>query len=193
MPREVDAEQRLADIADATVRVARATGAQSITIRSVARELGGSTTLVTNYLPTRAALISNALDHARDRWRGERDQAGQEAPADPLGALLESVLTSTNDDPVLRTLILEIAANAPVEPELREGLRRESTLFQDELADAAGESGHPDARRSGQIAYLLLRGAIIATAEDPQLWNEAHLRDLIIGAVAALGHASSAQ
>ncbi len=159
----------------------------------MARELGGSTTLVTNYLPTRSALISNALDRARDRWRVERDQAGEESHVDPLGAMLESVLTSGSDDPVLRALILEIAANAPVEPELREGLRRESTLFRDELSVAAEGSGHDDAQRSGQIAYLLLRGAIIAAAEDPELWNEAHLRDLIIGAVAVLGHAPSAR
>ena len=48
MPREVDADQRLADIAAATLHVARDTGAQSVTIRSVARQLGGSTTLVTS-------------------------------------------------------------------------------------------------------------------------------------------------
>jgi AcrR family transcriptional regulator len=192
MPREVDADQRLADIADATVRVARATGAQSVTIRSVAGELGGSTTLVTNYLPTRAALITNALDRAQDRWRVERDDAGATADAaDRLSALLEATLRSTSDDPVLRTLILEIVANASVEPDLRAKLRHESTVFQDELAEAAADSGYSDSRRVAEVTYLLLRGATIATAEDPALWNDEHLREVILETAAALHHPAS--
>lgn len=190
MPREVDADQRLADIADATVRVARASGAQAVTIRSVARELGGSTTLVTNYLPTRAALITNALDRARDRWRGERDDA-EVGTDDRLTAMLRSTLTSTADDPVLRTLILEIVANAAVEPELRDRLRRESTEFQTELAAAAGDSGHADPQRTAELTYLLLRGATIASAEDPEHWNETHLREVILETLAALHHDTS--
>lgn len=187
MPREVNADQRLADIAEATIRVARANGAQAVTIRSVARELGGSTTLVTNYLPTRAALIANALDRARDRWNAERERAAvTTGRPEPLVALLTASLTSTSDDPVLRALILEIVANASVEPELGANLRRESTLFQDELALAAAESGYADARRVAELAYLLLRGATIAAAEDPVYWDDAHLREVILESVTEL-------
>lgn len=185
MPREVNPHQRLADIADATVRVARAHGAQAVTIRSVARELGGSTTLVTNYLPTRAALIANALD----RWRRDRDGIDvMTGDADPLTALLEATLTSNADDPVLRTLILEIVANASVEPELGANLRRESMAFQDELAHAARASGIAQPRDMAEVIYLLLRGATIAAAEDPTHWNEAHLREVILETVSALRH-----
>lgn len=184
MPREVNPHQRLADIADATVRVARAHGAQAVTIRAVARELGGSTTLVTNYLPTRAALIANALD----RWRRDRDGIDVTGDADPLTALLEATLTSNADDPVLRTLILEIVANASVEPELGSNLRRESMAFQDELAEASRASGIAQPRALAEIIYLLLRGATIAAAEDPTHWNEAHLREVILETVSALRH-----
>ncbi|HJG47134.1 TetR family transcriptional regulator, partial [Corynebacterium variabile] len=63
MPREVDTSARLQRIADATLAVAREQGTRAVTLRAVAKELGGSTTLVTNYLKTRADLILNALDH----------------------------------------------------------------------------------------------------------------------------------
>lgn len=192
MPREVNADQRLAAIADATVRVARTSGAQAVTIRSVARELGGSTTLVTNYLPTRAALIANALDRAQDRWRVEREEVGATADgADQLTTLLEATLTSNADDPVLRTLILEIVANASVEPELGANLRRESAVFQDELVDAASASGYENPRRVAELLYLLLRGATIATVEDPAHWNDAHLREVILETIAVLHQPTS--
>jgi len=185
MPREVDTEQRLADIADATVRVARTAGAQAVTIRSVARELGGSTTLVTNYLPSRSALIMNALDQARDRWRDERDEAiAAAAPADRLTALIEWALSSTSDDPVLRTLILEVVANAAVEPELRDSLHRESVEFQAAIAAAAADAGYADADRVAQLVYLILRGASIATTEDPDHWQEEQIRGAVLAAVA---------
>ncbi|MBX3196477.1 MAG: TetR/AcrR family transcriptional regulator [Microbacteriaceae bacterium] len=187
MPREVDTGKRLADIADATVRVALTSGAQAVTIRSVARELGGSTTLVTNYLPSRAALIMNALDRARDRWRDERDQAVAEVPAPGrLAAMLEWSLTSADDDAVMRTLILEIVANAAVEPELRESLHRESVEFQSALTSAATDAGYADPARVAKLAYLMLRGAYIATTEDPDHWDEAQVREVIVDAVAGL-------
>jgi AcrR family transcriptional regulator len=187
MPRDVDPEQRLADIADATVRVARTAGAQAVTIRSVARELGGSTTLVTNYLPSRSALIKNVLDRARDRWRDERDAAiAAVPPADRLTAMLEWSLSSTSDDPVLRTLILEIVANATVEPELRASLHRESAEFQDAIADAASDAGYAEPDRVAQLVYLLIRGATIASTEDPDHWDEPQARAVILHAIAAL-------
>ncbi|WP_137845005.1 TetR family transcriptional regulator C-terminal domain-containing protein [Microbacterium sp. 2FI] len=193
MPREVDADQRLADIAEATVQVARTMGAHAVTIRSVAGELGGSTTLVTNYLPTRAALILNALDHGRDRWRGERDAAlAAAAPGDRLRILLDWSLSSTSDDPVLRTLILEIVANASVEPVMREALQHESVEFQAFLEQAAAESGFADPHSAAQLAYLLVRGAYIATIEDSEHWSEAHVRGLVHAAIDALPRAVDA-
>ncbi|GAA1698511.1 hypothetical protein GCM10009792_18200 [Microcella alkalica] len=188
MPRPVDSDQRLADIADATVRVARENGAQAVTVRSVARALGGSTTLVTNYLPTRSALIMNALDRARDRWKTEREGAARNADSTPLEAMLDAVLTSNADDPALRTLILEIVADATLDPQLRDRMRRESEDFQVELADAATRSGHRNPQLVADILYLALRGSIIASAEDPALWGEARLRSILLEAVDALPH-----
>lgn len=187
MPREIDADQRLADIAAATIRVARTAGAQAVTLRSVAKELGGSTTLVTNYLPTRAALIMNALDQGRDRWLAERAEAITAAtPSERLTAAIEWSLSSSGDDAVLRTLILEIVANVNVEPEMRESLRRESIEFQRFLETTASEAGFAVPRHVAELIYILVRGAYIATIEDPDHWDESHVRRVVLDAVAAL-------
>jgi AcrR family transcriptional regulator len=184
MPRDVDLDKRLADVAAATVQVARTSGAHSVTIRSVAKQLGGSTTLVTNYLPSRAALILNALDHGRDRWRAELDAAlAGVAHEQRLATVIEWSLTSTSDDPVLRTLIMEIVANAAVEPDMAASLHRESTQFRDLLRAAASESGFADADRVASLAYLLVRGSYIAATEDAEHWTVARIREVIQGTV----------
>ena len=176
MPRAVDPDQRLADIAEATLRVAFKTGAGSVTIRSVARELGGSTTLVTNYLPSRAALIMNALDRGRDRWLAERSEAVASLPAaQRLSAVMDWSLSSSADDLVLRTLILEIVANA----ELRQSLIRESDEFRAFVEDTARESGYADPRHVADLLYVVVRGSYIALMEDDRYWTESRVQDLV--------------
>lgn len=186
MPRDVDTDQRLADIAAATIRVARSAGAHAVTIRSVARELGGSTTLVTNYVPSRAALILNALDRGDDRWSQERDELLAAAPpAERFAALIDWSLSSTTDDPVLRTLILEVIVNARFEPDMRTSLLRESRRFQDLLERVADESGYREPAQVAAIAYTMLRGSYIVSTEDPDRWDEDRLRAVIHAALAA--------
>jgi len=187
MPREVNADQRLADIAAATIRVARSAGPHAVTIRSVAAELGGSTTLVTNYVPSRAALILNALDRGRDRWQAELDAslAGAGDDDDRFAAIIEWSLTTGPDEPVLRALILEIVANADREPEMRAALHRETIAFQGFLLEEARSAGFADPEHVTGLAYLLVRGAYFASAEDPARWDDAQLRAVIHAALAS--------
>lgn len=187
MPREVNTEQRLADIAAATLRVARDTGADAVTIRSVAREMGGSTTLVTNYLPTRAALIKNALDRGRDRWLEERDAAIAALPAaERLGALVDWSLSSTAEDAALRTLIFEIVTDADVEPALRSSLQFESAEFRDYFAQTAADAGFAEPRHVAELFYVLVRGCYVAMMEDDGYWTEARSRTLAHTMLASL-------
>lgn len=187
MPRDIDREARLADIADATIRVASAAGSQAVTIRAVARELGGSTTLVTNYLPSRAALILNVLDRAQDRWRDEYEATAAEL--DPLARF--ETLISLEEDPngverVIRGLMLEIVANAEAEPALSEVLHRESEGYRAVVRAAAQEAGFADPELATDLGYLLLRGSYFANAEDADYWDLARTREITRAALLAL-------
>lgn len=71
MPAEIDRAERLDDIARAVLEIAREHGGQAVTVRAVAARLGGSTTLVTKYLPSRPALLANALRYVRENWAAE--------------------------------------------------------------------------------------------------------------------------
>ncbi|MBT2588512.1 TetR/AcrR family transcriptional regulator [Arthrobacter sp. ISL-95] len=187
MPKDVNRAGRLNDIADATIRVARNSGAHAVTIRSVARELGGSTTLVTNYLPSRAGLILNVLDRASEQWNKEYVSLAR--TLSPLEQFEELICWSPTPDEaasVFRTLILEIVANADTEPVLRRALQRESRKYRDELYMAAVRAGFIDPQLAADTGYLLLRGVYFANAEDPEYWTTARMREVAIATVRAL-------
>lgn len=187
MPRDINVEARLNDIAEATIRVARGSGSGAVTIRAVARELGGSTTLVTNYLSSRAALILNVLDRASTRWQHEFEERSSSLdPRARFEALVTLQSDSGDDEPVLRGLILEIVANAEAEPILRESLLRESASYRAALFEAAREAGFEDPELATDLGYLLLRGAYFANAEDPGHWSVSRTRDVASAALRAL-------
>ncbi|QZY51699.1 TetR/AcrR family transcriptional regulator [Leucobacter tenebrionis] len=187
MPKDIDREARLQAIAEATIRVARASGANAVTIRAVARELGGSTTLVTNYLPSRTALILNVLDRASARWRSEYENVVDDlSPAERFEALVSWEPEPDDAEPVLRALILEIVANAETEPALRDVLRRESAGYRAALRETAREAGYADPDLASELGYLLLRGSYFANAEDPAYWNAARTREVALSALRAL-------
>ncbi|MFK0191509.1 TetR/AcrR family transcriptional regulator [Kitasatospora sp. NPDC090308] len=169
MPIEVDQEDRLARIADATIEVARTRGVRAVTIRAVAQELGGSTAMITNYLPTRSALIANALRHAERHWAGETEAllAGHSGP-DRLLTLAEWMCTTERDDEVMRRLLAEIVSEGDGSDAavLVAELARDHRAALDPLLAEAGitDPGAAD------LLHLLFRGYWLSTLEDPAHW-----------------------
>ncbi|WP_033217856.1 TetR/AcrR family transcriptional regulator [Kitasatospora phosalacinea] len=172
MPIEVDQEDRLARIADATIQVARERGVRAVTIRAVAQELGGSTAVITNYLPTRSALIANALRHAERHWSHETGTllAGRTG-TERLLALAEWMCTTERDDEVMRRLLAEIVS---------EGGESDATALAAELArdhraalgPLLADAGVTDPA-AADLLHLLFRGYWLSTLEDPADWPPA--------------------
>ena len=96
MPRHVDLDERRAAIAAATLRVAAHDGISGVTIRSVSRQLGASTTFITNYLPTRSALLINALQQIEQEWLGELE--GELVGSDPAAGLRRAMRSAVEWD-----------------------------------------------------------------------------------------------
>ncbi|MET9514768.1 TetR family transcriptional regulator C-terminal domain-containing protein [Streptomyces sp. NPDC002994] len=170
MPIDVDEVQRRKEIARATLAVAARDGARAITIRAVAKELGGSTAMVTNYVPTRTALIINAVRAAESRWRTDlearlEDLVGRER----LRTTVEWHLSTEPDDLLLRTLWVEMLSSAHTDPNGVD--HREPRESRQEFVDAAIAAGVPDAELAADILSLLTRGYFISTVEDPAYWT----------------------
>ena len=107
MPGAIDVDERLDAIARATLEFAREAGPNGVTVRAVARRLAGSTTLITKYLPSRAALLANAFRYVSSNWAEDRDAALRgHAGFESLRALARWSLSTTNYDDAIRGLWL---------------------------------------------------------------------------------------
>ncbi|MBB2911016.1 AcrR family transcriptional regulator [Streptosporangium becharense] len=181
MPVEIDINQRLATIADATLEIVAADGIDGVTIRAVARRIGGSTTLVTNYLPTREALLRNAVEHAIRSWAKEAEQSVEEV-ADRerrLSAMTRWACSTTGNDQVLRRLFMEILGRAGPESEALQVLREDARHSRDLLAAAARDAGAADAAFTADVLHLVLRGFYVSSLEDPERWDGERAAPLI--------------
>ncbi|MER5308809.1 TetR family transcriptional regulator C-terminal domain-containing protein [Streptomyces sp. NPDC002773] len=170
MPIDVDEVQRRKAIAQATLAVAARDGARAITIRAVAKELGGSTAMVTNYVPTRTALITNAVRAAESRWRSDLEaHLGDLSGADRLRATVEWHLTTDPEDLLLRTLWIEMLSSAHSDPNGVD--RQEPYEARAEFLDASLAAGVPDAGLAADVLSLLTRGYYVSTVEEPAYWT----------------------
>ncbi|MGJ5828187.1 TetR/AcrR family transcriptional regulator [Streptomyces ossamyceticus] len=86
MPRYVDHDQRRAEIVEAARYVLAHGGPAELTIRSVAKRLGGSITLVTHFYPTRPELMRAVVTAMNESFDAEL--ADLETGADARGRLL---------------------------------------------------------------------------------------------------------
>jgi AcrR family transcriptional regulator len=93
MPRQVDRDQRRREISAAAIKLLAERGPGALTLRELAREMGGSITLITHFYPNRSALLDGIVDQSIADFDG--DLAALEtdlAPANRLRVLLEWML-----------------------------------------------------------------------------------------------------
>jgi AcrR family transcriptional regulator len=171
VPIDVDETQRLREIAAATVRVAEESGARSVTIRAVAKELGGSTAMITNYLPSRDALMFNAFRVHDQLWQDDLEQHLSGLTGIPrLRALVEWHCTSTGNDDVLRRLWIEMLSTVQTLPTgLTASAHKQAHDAYSAIADAMADAGLTDAVAADML-FLIIRGYFVATIEDPSSW-----------------------
>jgi AcrR family transcriptional regulator len=193
VPIQVDLEERRAEIADATVRVAIREGLQAVTIRSVATELGASTTVITNYLPTRTALLVNALQQIEMTWLDELEAClGGDDPQEALRRALR-VAVDWDAEVLLRSQfwIAVLAApnrDAEVERHLVDSTAALRGLFL-KLVDRCfqtDEGGRAGATAAADMLLLVAQGAFVSIVETPEEWSRERLMPAADAAVAAI-------
>ncbi|MCD0449749.1 hypothetical protein LO762_11185 [Actinocorallia sp. API 0066] len=189
MPVEIDVAQRLQTIADATLRIVAEDGVDGVTIRAVAQRVGGSTTLVTNYLPTRAALLGNALEHAVRNWGAEMEEALDGVPPHERLAVSTRWACSTGgDDVVLRRLLMEMLGREEPGSAALAVVRADARSGQETIAAAAADANAPDPAFVADVLHLVLRGFYLSSLEDPERWHEGRVVpviDRLVGLLAA--------
>ena len=170
MPVMIDEQERRQEIAQATLEITEAQGAGAVTIRAVAEALGRSTAFVTNYVPSRAQLMFNALDYARGLWIDERSEATAGfAGIERLAELARWMCQTNEHDTALRSLWIEVLAGAG--PEIKVVMDITDHTLHDFQASAR-ESALRNAEQIADILYLYARGFHVKNVEDPSNWND---------------------
>jgi AcrR family transcriptional regulator len=190
MPIQVDVTRRRADVAEATFRVAARDGLAAVTLRSVAAEMGVSTTTITNYLPTRADLLINAMDRMTEEWLAELDaaRAGRQ-PHEALRAVMREAV-SWDQDELVRSQFW-VAVLATQSPQVRRRVGDVEDAVREVLAKLVDECGHPGPEAAADQLFLFAQGVFASIVEAPGRWAPDRLRAAadaaVDGVLSALG------
>lgn len=172
MPAEIDRAKRLDDIARATLEIARERGPRGVTVRAVAASLGGSTTLVTKYLPTRPLLLGNAFRYVRENWSESSAEAlGESTGKERIHALARWSLQTVDDDATIRQLWIEALASGN---RAVEGLDLPQLQAHSEHEDIGAIVEQGLGERWDWLVdtlFLVFRGYYLSSIEDPQRWR----------------------
>lgn len=192
MPIHVDLDQRRGAIAEATLRVAARDGIRGVTIRAVAAQLEASTTFITNYLPTRTALLINALQQIEEEWLAE---LGQElVDADPAAGLRRAMRSAVEWDTeeLLRCQFwVAVLAVPNRDADVDRHLLASTSAVREVFAKLADQCGHADPETAADLLMLLAQGSFVSIVETPDLWDQRRLRSAADAAVDAVLAAAS--
>ena len=189
MPRQVDRAQRRREISTAAIKLLAERGPAALTLRELAREMGGSITLITHFYPNRSALLEGIIDQSIADY--DADLAALEtdlAPPARLRVLLEWMLPideTSRKEEVARVMLLgSIDSDLPVQRFFDAMESKMRSLLQDHL------SALVPADQVAPIAETLrvfTNGIVLSAAEHPTEWPPARQFAVLDRVLNALG------
>jgi AcrR family transcriptional regulator len=183
MPRVVDRSERLTQIAGAVRRVLERDGVDQTTMRSVAKELGSTTGLLTHWVPDRAGLLLLALRATADEQRARAMASLERRPHD-VAAALDEYLPLDDMRRSEMKVWLGFWALAISDPVLRDEHLNRYRGFRARFVDHLRSLGASaaDARTATDHLMTTMDGIAVAAMFDPEHWTAArqrrHLREV---------------
>ncbi len=191
MPIQVDVAQRRRTIAEATFAVAARGGIQAVTLRSVAQEMGTSTTAITNYLPTRADLLVNAVDEMGREWLEELEAIrGETRGVTALRRLMRAAVTWDADEYLRCAFWVTLLAEKGRDERIDAHLAAASDQVRTVIEEVVAEAGHPRPAVAADLLFLLAQGVFVSIVESPAAWPPPRVvaaADLAVDAVLGSG------
>lgn len=176
MPIQVDVDQRRRDIAEATFAVAARDGLPAVTLRSVAAELGTSTTAITNYLPTRADLLVNAVDDMGDEWLEELARILQTGLGpSQLRELMRASVTWDHDEQLRCTFWVALLTAKGRNEEVDRHLESTAAAVREVIEKVVEACRHPQPDVAADLLFLFAQGVFVSIVEAPAQWPVARL------------------
>ncbi|MEV4036312.1 TetR/AcrR family transcriptional regulator [Streptomyces umbrinus] len=189
MPRHVDHDQRRADIIEAAKQILANGGPDGMTIRSVAKRLGGSITLVTHYYPTRPELMRAVVAEMNESY--DTELADLEAGADAHGRLyilLEWMLPLTELEWVNESSRIQLLGRRGQDPSVEEFADAMDARMRDLLRQHL-EPLVPKDRVEGYVDLLRVttNGIVLSAVEHHDDWPAKRQLRVLEAALTAFG------
>jgi AcrR family transcriptional regulator len=189
MPRVVDHERRKRDIADAVWRVIAEEGLAAVTFRRIAKDLGGSTTLVTEAFSNRVDMLTFAVSSRLELWQ-QTFRESDTNEGDPVTVLRDLLLGNCPIDPDgLRDTRVWLASIPASEDIVGATARELSSTYGiwlneqiAELLDRIGVS-----RTAADHLTITVYGISAAVVENPDGWPRQRIESVIDHALTAAG------
>jgi AcrR family transcriptional regulator len=173
VPRVVDRDQRVREIADAAVEVLSEGGYRELTLRKLAQRMGGSITLVTHFFPTRDLLLAGVLDVVlADAVAFSGELTAIEDPHERLLAVMKWFLPLTEDDLRGERARLALVAHRNADPAARDFLDRLEGAMRDVLRSAV-DGLVPFEDRDAVVDQMRVWGSgmVLSAIEHPEMWS----------------------
>lgn len=186
MPKQVDAEQRRTELADAAARVIARAGLDGASLRSVAAEAGWTTGALVHYFANKRELLAFTLQTSLERRRSRHADRTALPTAEALRLTLSEGLPVDDDTRLHWAVTLAFAAQAGTDPELAVIQRDAYRHFRHTVVSMLTEIGHDDPVTEAERLIALLDGISIQAIFDPESWPpERQQRALEVGMVPA--------
>jgi AcrR family transcriptional regulator len=173
MPRQVDHDDRRDQIVTITVELIASGGPKAVTMREVARRLGGSVTLVTHYFPTRDAIFEGVAARIIELGRSEAAamEAGTDEPTGRLHRYLEWALPTRPEAMVRELARIRLLAERHAAPGLEKTARGYDESMREDLREHLADLVPADRRESVvELLRVFITGVIVLAVEHPDDW-----------------------
>ena len=191
MPRHVDPAQRRREISAAAVRILARGGPRSLTLKSLAEELGGSITLVTHFFSNRDDLFSAVVQEVAEGYDNELEQLEAGAsPVERLRILLEWMIPLEAEEIEAEAGRVALIPHRGDQQSIDEFFnvmeKRMRGLIRDHL-ERIGTLGDVDLETATAYLRATTNGVTLSAIEHPDLWPPERQKQILDIALTALG------
>ncbi|MFD8627909.1 TetR/AcrR family transcriptional regulator [Streptomyces hygroscopicus] len=169
----MDPEERVRDIATASLQALSEGGLSELTLRKIARRMGGSITLITHYFPNREALLKAVLEYAladADAFLGELEEITD--PGERVRTALEWFLPNSEEALLQERARVALLTHQGAEPIIRQHLQRMEPAMRAVLARGV-EDLVPADELDGTVdmVRVWVSGMALSVVEHPEIWT----------------------
>lgn len=173
MPIYVDHDERRGKIIAAAIRVLGDVGYAKFTLREVGKRLGGSTTMVTHYFPSRDNLLDQMLETILEEARATQENLiALPDPHDRLEGVLRYFLPIDDDALATEKARVALSSYRNTQPLVERHLSILEPRMRDLIRTALSAFIGPDELEpTVDLIRLWTAGVVLSTIEHPEIWT----------------------